>query len=67
LRVEWFPSYAPELNPIEPFWAYLDTTVLANAPHDNLQHLRRRVRGGLAHVRSHAHVGRGFLKYTKLF
>jgi len=67
LRVEWLPAYAPELNPVEPLWAYLDTTVLANTPHDNLQDLRRRVRRGLAHVQSHADVGRGFLRYTNLF
>ena len=67
LRVEWLPAYAPELNPIEPLWAYFDTTVLANTPQDNLQDLRRRVRGGLTHVQRHPNVGRGFLKYTKLF
>lgn len=67
LSVEWLPAYAPELNPVEPLWAYLDSTVLANTPHDNLQDLRRRVRGGLGDVQRHAHLGRGFLKYTKLF
>jgi transposase len=67
LTVEWLPAYAPELNPIEPLWAYLDTTVLANTPHDNLRLLRRRVRGGLACVQAQPRVGRGFLKYTKLF
>jgi transposase len=67
LSVEWLPAYAPELNPIEPLWAYLDRTTLANTPHDNLRRLRRRVRVGLAHVQHHARVGRGFLKYTQLF
>jgi transposase len=67
LSVEWLPAYAPELNPVEPLWAYLDTTALANTPHDKLQHLRRRVRRGLAHVQCHANLGRGFLKYTNLF
>jgi transposase len=67
LSVEWLPAYAPELNPVEPLWAYLDTTVLANTPHDTLRHLRRRVRSGLVHVQSHPDLGRGFLRYTKLF
>lgn len=67
LQIEWLPAYAPELNPIEPLWAYLDSTALANTPHDNLSRLRRRVRVGLAHVQRHARVGRGFLKYTQLF
>jgi transposase len=67
LSIEWLPAYAPELNPIEPLWAYLDSTVLVNTPHDNLLRLRRRVRAGLARVQRQAHLGRGFLKYTRLF
>lgn len=67
LRVEWLPAHAPELNPVEPLWAYLDTTVLPNTPADNLQELRRRVPRGLAHVQRHPELGRGFLSYTKLF
>ncbi len=30
LQVEWLPAYAPELNPVEPLWDYLDDTALAN-------------------------------------
>lgn len=67
LSVEWLPAYAPELNPVELLWAYLDKTVLANTPQENLERVRRQVRNGLAHVRRHADVGRGFLRYTKLF
>jgi transposase len=56
LRVKRLPAYAPELNPIEPQWAYLDNTVRTNTPHDNLHLLRRRVRGGLARVKRHPQV-----------
>jgi transposase len=67
LQVEPLPAYAPELNPVEPFWDYLDDTVLANTPVEDLDRLRRRVHRGLARVRHRPAVGRGFLKYTGLF
>lgn len=67
LSIEWLPAYAPELNPVEPLWAYLDNTALANTPHDNLEALRRQVRKRMAAVQRHPRVGRGFLKYTGLF
>jgi len=67
LRIEWLPAYAPELNPVEPFWDHLDDTVLANTPADDLSRLRQRVHRGLRHVRRHPSVGRGFLRYTGLF
>jgi len=67
LTVEWLPAYAPELNPLEPFWAHLDATALANTPAEDPQHLRRQVRNGLQRVRRRPHVGRGFLRHTGLF
>jgi len=67
LHIEWLPAYAPELNPVEPFWDHLDDTVLANTPADDLSRLRQRVHRGLRHVRRHPAIGRGFLRYTGLF
>lgn len=67
LQVEWLPAYAPELNPVEPLWNHLDTTVLANTPMEDLPRLRRRVHAGVQQVRRHPSVTRGFLKYTGLF
>jgi len=67
LQTEWLPAYAPELNPVEPFWDHLDDTVLANTPVDDLTRLRRRVHLGLRHVRRRPSIGRGFLRYTGLF
>lgn len=67
LRVEWLPAYAPELNPVEPLWDYLDDTALANTPTEDLQRLRRRVRRGLHRLQGRPAVGRGLLRYTGLF
>jgi transposase len=67
LTVEWLPAYAPELNPVEPFWDHLDDTQLANTPADDLAALRRRVRAGARRVAARPDTGRGFLRYTKLF
>ncbi len=67
LRVEWLPAYAPELNPVEQLWAYLDATALANTPVEDLDRLRRRVHGGMARLGHHSNLGRGFLRHTGVF
>lgn len=67
LQIEWLPAYAPELNPVEPLWDYLDDTALANTPVDDLKHIPPRVRSALRRLRRCPRVGRGFLKYTGLF
>jgi transposase len=67
LRIEWLPCYAPELNPVEPLWNHLDTTILANTPAENLARLRRSVHAGMQRVRRVPALTRGFLKYTGLF
>jgi transposase len=67
LQVEWLPAYAPELNPVEPLWDYLDDTALANTPMENLGRLRQRLRSGLRQLDRRPSVGRGLLRYTGLF
>ncbi len=67
LHTGWLPAYAPELNPVEPFWDHLDDTALANTPADDLHRLRQSVRRGLRRVRRRPSIGRGFLRYTGLF
>lgn len=66
LQVEWLPPYAPELNPLEDVWANLDGRELANFVPDDLEHLRRKVRGGARRIRRHEEVLWGFLKHTQL-
>jgi transposase len=67
LRVERLPAYAPELNPVEPFWDHLDDTVLANTPMEELGRLRRRLHAGREQLQRRPRVGRGLLRYTGLF
>jgi len=67
LQVEWLPAYAPELNPVEPFWDYLDDTALANTPMEDLGRLRGRLRSGRERLDRRTAVGRGLLRYTGLF
>jgi transposase len=67
LTVERLPPYSPELNPVEPFWDWLDDTVSANTPMENLKILDRRLRHGLQRIQKRPGVGRGFLKHTGLF
>ncbi len=67
LRVEWLPSYAPELNPVEPFWDYLDDTAFANTPSDDLAGLRQRAYRGRGRLERSPDGGQGFLRHTGLF
>jgi transposase len=67
LRVEWFPPYSPQLNPVELLWANLDASALANTPFDNLLVLARRARKGVLKVQQRPTLGRSFLKHTGLF
>jgi putative transposase len=39
LSVEWLPSYAPELNPVECVWSYLKHGQLANFVPESVRHL----------------------------
>jgi len=48
LTTEYLPPYAPELNPVEYFWAHLSGADLANFVGDDLQQVRRQARAGRA-------------------
>ncbi len=39
LQIEWLPSYAPELNPVEAMWSYTKHGQLANFLPDDIQDL----------------------------
>jgi len=67
LRVEWLPAYAPQLNPLEPLWDWLDDHALANTPAEDLGRLGQRVRHALRRLERCPTVGRGLLRYTGLF
>ena len=67
LEVEWLPPYAPELNPVEYLWGYLDRTDLANFAPDNLRQLEGQVRRGVRRVRRETDLPFAFLKHSGLY
>jgi transposase len=67
LDVEWLPPYAPELNPVEYLWSYLDGTDLANFAPDDLRQLERQVRRGIRRVRRKDDLALAFLKHSGLY
>lgn len=67
LTVRRFPSYAPDLNPVEYVWSTLDGKDLANTCPDALADLDRRVRNGARRLRRHPDVLTGCLRASGLF
>lgn len=67
LAAEYLPGYAPELNPVEYFWAHMSGTDLANLNATNLKEVRKTVRGAANRVRRRVNLGRAFLKHSGLF
>jgi len=67
LDVEWLPAYAPELNPLEYLWSYLDSTDLANFAPDDLGELSSRVHRAKRRVHRSPDVAFGFLKHSGLY
>lgn len=52
LRVERYPSYAPELSPVEFLWSPMKTKDLAHIPPKGLKHLKRLVRRSFRRMRA---------------
>ena len=67
LTTEYFPTYAPELNPVEYFWAYVSGTDLANFCADHLEAVRKQVHKAACRVRHRLDLGQAFLKHSSLF
>lgn len=51
LHIEWFPAYAPELNPAEYVWNQSDSS-LANSVYKNFKELQYRLRGSMHKIRN---------------
>lgn len=51
LRVERYPSYAPELSPVELIWSPMKTKDLAHTPPRGLKHLKRLVRKSFRRIK----------------
>lgn len=66
LQVERLPSYAPELNPLEPVWGNVKGRELANLCAANLAEVAGECRKGLRRVQRQRRLGFGFLRSTGL-
>jgi transposase len=64
--VEWLPSYAPDLNPVEMLWNHTKYADLANFIPDDVQHLSQAVNASIGNTRSNSHLIRSFFKYAGL-
>ena len=66
LRIFQLPSYAPDLNPAEGIWAWLDRTTLANLTVSSLDELVMAMRRGLKQVQYRPGLIDGCLAETGL-
>jgi transposase len=66
IRIEWLPSYAPELNPDELVWTRTKYGDLANFCPDNLTELTQAVRRSLEQTKSHPLLLRSFFEHAGL-
>lgn len=67
LHMEFFPPYAPELNPTEPFWGYLKMNPLANHAPKEVHILSRTARYHAHKISRQPDILRSFLYATPLF
>jgi transposase len=67
LRVERFPAYAPELNPIEYLWSAMKRKDLANLPPKGLKHLKQRIYSSKKRISNDKQLLKGFLKASGLY
>jgi putative transposase len=63
----FFPSYAPELNPVEMLWGYLKGNPLANLGAADAHDLARVTRYHASRLRGRKSLLRSFLYATPLF
>lgn len=66
LRTVLLPPYAPELNPVEVFWAYLKTNPLVNLAPEDTEQLRRIARRHTHRIRRQQNLLRSFVRSTPL-
>ena len=66
LQVEWLPSHAPELNPVEQVWNHAKYTDLPNRAPEDIDELARLVQGSIAETRSQSQLLRSFFRTAKL-
>jgi transposase len=65
-EVEWLPSYAPELNPVEMLWNHTKYADLANFIPDNVAHLRQAMSVSITNTRKNGPLIHSFFRYAEL-
>jgi transposase len=66
LTLEFFPGYAPELNPVEGLWADLKGHASANYAPEGLGELQQHLKGATRGLRRKDHRGLNYIKHTGL-
>lgn len=66
VRIELLPPYAPELNPVELFWAYLKCNPLANLAADGSHDLARLATRHARRLQRRADLLQSFIRATPL-
>ena len=66
LVTEFFPPYAPELNPIEYVWGYLKLNPLANLAFFDLEELTTTARSQTRSLQHKPDLLRSFLRHSPL-
>ena len=67
LSVERFPSYAPELNPVEYLFSVLKGKDVANFCADTLDEIADKLEAAADRIGDHESIIHGFLRASKLF
>jgi transposase len=67
LTIEWFPAYAPELNPVEYLWSASKRKDFANFCPETSALLDKRIRQSIRRIRRKPNLLTGFLKASQLF
>jgi len=65
-EVEWLPSYAPDLNPVEQIWNHSKFSDLVNFIPNNVDHLYKEVTNSLRTQEHNSNLIRSFFKFAKL-
>ena len=66
LALEFFPGYAPELNPVEGLWADLKGHASANYTPDSIGELQHHLHGATRGLRRKDHRGLNYIKHAGL-
>lgn len=64
IETEFFPPYAPELNPVEYLWSYLKMNGLANFAAFELDQLCSEAKGSLCNIRKDKDLLNAFIKHS---